>query len=358
MTPYVRKNHSALGDEERQLLLDAIVELNTTPSAAPHPGNTNGTVYGDFVATHVDAMVIGPGHGSPIFLPWHRQYLIEFEQALNRTETARGKPRIALAYWDWTTDREENASPWTDAWLGENSSGLLGQVQRSRFGVPDAELAKVLSESTLSLLRAAGGIKKVTWEEQEAVWREVVQNLAERPDSLAGRWVIDRTVDSRAFLIRDFDRPLSETLPFGRRETDAEKQARRKYEGEFYRDYGIGLMDMLDLSVYDVFAQRFEDDQHGAVHAELGGALGGMASPNDPAFWFLHSFVDKVWADWQAKQRREHPDAAPYLPVQGTGDILGYRDLFGPWKTMTAEKLINTAEIRHPQYGLISYTYG
>jgi tyrosinase len=31
-------------------------------------------------------------------------------------------------------------------------------------------------------------------------------------------------------------------------------------------------------------------------------------SPNDPAFWMVHAFVDKLWADWQAL----HPDAEWY----------------------------------------------
>ncbi|MGW3152401.1 hypothetical protein ACWDG1_49170 [Streptomyces sp. NPDC001177] len=42
---------------------------------------------------------------------------------------------------------------------------------------------------------------------------------------------------------------------------------------------------------------------------------------------------------------------------RGAHEGLGYGDVFGPWKTTTAEKLIDTGAIRHPQYGLISCTY-
>lgn len=40
---------------------------------------------------------------------------------------------------------------------------------------------------------------------------------------------------------------------------------------------------------------------HGGGHYILGGAgVDFFASPNDPAFFFHHSMIDKVWADWQA----------------------------------------------------------
>lgn len=35
--------------------------------------------------------------------------------------------------------------------------------------------------------------------------------------------------------------------------------------------------------------------------------MGGGASPTDPLFWLHHSFIDKLWADWQASSNGKNP---------------------------------------------------
>ena len=39
-------------------------------------------------------------HGSPLFLPWHRAYILAFEDALRSFE-----PGVTLPYWDWTSQQ-------------------------------------------------------------------------------------------------------------------------------------------------------------------------------------------------------------------------------------------------------------
>ncbi|GAA0592419.1 hypothetical protein HPO96_05615 [Kribbella sandramycini] len=357
MPTYVRKNHRDCTLAERGRFLDALLELKKKPSPKPHPANSHGTIYGDFVAVHYDAFFSGVAHGSPNFLPWHRQFLIELEIALNRTTVARGKPFISLPYWNWIDDRDVTASPWVPDWLGGDGTGLLGQVQTGRFGVPDSRLPELLSEASMAKLRAAGKIRELPYEEGEAIWAELKTKLNELPPSRKEVWLVHQVVDERPFLIRECVLPLSESLPFHHRETEAEKEARRANEGEWFRDRGLGLLDVLDHTTYDVFASFFESDQHGMPHVALGGHMGSAGSPNDPAFWLHHAFVDKVWADWQRKQRRDHPNEPPYLPVTGANGTLGYTDLFGPWSTHSAKTLINTTNIHHPKAGRISYTY-
>jgi tyrosinase len=45
-------------------------------------------------------------HGWPAFLPWHRAYLYEFEQALRDN----GRHDVMLPWWDWTKTREVPAA--------------------------------------------------------------------------------------------------------------------------------------------------------------------------------------------------------------------------------------------------------
>eukprot|EP01133_Synstelium_polycarpum_P018882 gene18882-22585_t len=43
-----------------------------------------------------------------------------------------------------------------------------------------------------------------------------------------------------------------------------------------------------------------ESGPHNNFHHGIGGDMAGDASPNDPMFWSHHSFIDKIWSDWQS----------------------------------------------------------
>ena len=58
---------------------------------------------------------------------------------------------------------------------------------------------------------------------------------------------------------------------------------------------------------YAQFAEKFEVGPHGIVHTEIGGDGGDMTdmmSPNDPAFWLHHSFVELIFLEWQMGRGR------------------------------------------------------
>ncbi|ORX86630.1 Di-copper centre-containing protein, partial [Basidiobolus meristosporus CBS 931.73] len=53
---------------------------------------------------------------------------------------------------------------------------------------------------------------------------------------------------------------------------------------------------------YSEFRTAIEAAPHGLVHVNIGsdgGDISTMWSPNDPVFWLHHSFVDKIWSDFQ-----------------------------------------------------------
>jgi hypothetical protein len=51
-------------------------------------------------------------------------------------------------------------------------------------------------------------------------------------------------------------------------------------------------------TTYDQFRISLEGP-HGNVHNGINGQFASMRSPDDPIFWLHHSFVDKLWSDWQ-----------------------------------------------------------
>lgn len=58
-------------------------------------------------------------HNSNIFLPWHRVFLIYFEEQLKAID-----PDISVPYWDWTEDWSSSADIFEDASGG--NTGLFG----------------------------------------------------------------------------------------------------------------------------------------------------------------------------------------------------------------------------------------
>lgn len=81
----------------------------------------------DFSAIHRASKA----HGSPTFLPWHRLFLLEFEDALRSVD-----PSVALPYWQWSSDwRDPAASP---VW----SAGLLGGSDPGEC-IPDGPFANL-----------------------------------------------------------------------------------------------------------------------------------------------------------------------------------------------------------------------
>ncbi|WP_406209426.1 tyrosinase family protein [Streptomyces sp. NBC_01017] len=227
----VRKNQSTLTSAEKRDFIDAILELK------------RGGRYDEFVRTHNEFIMsdtdLGErvGHRSPSFLPWHRKFLLEFEQELQRVI-----PSVTLPYWDWSTDRTPESSIWAIDFLGGNGRTRDGQVTNGPFA------------------------------------------------NLAGNWSIDTQVDTRPFLRRSLGgggRPLP-----SRADVEA-VLAVETYDTPPWNSTSQGFRNLLE-------GWRGVN-LHNRVHVWVGGHMATGASPNDPVFWLHHAFIDKLWADWQTR---------------------------------------------------------
>ncbi|MGI0072227.1 MAG: tyrosinase family protein [Nitrosotalea sp.] len=86
-----RKNQSKMTQPEQDRFKVAIQTINSAG------------LFGQIVAIHAQMKhrmhsMEGP-IGTQRFLPWHRVYLYEFEQALQAHD-----PQVTVPYWDWTSD--------------------------------------------------------------------------------------------------------------------------------------------------------------------------------------------------------------------------------------------------------------
>lgn len=119
-----RKNHTDLSTAEKATLVSAVLALKNNVDSVLKPGAMKR--YDDFVQVHKNAMM-GPDmimpmpHGGPLFFPWHRVLLRQFELAL---QAAAGDAGIAIPYWDW--ELSGNNNPFTDDLMGGDGDGAQG----------------------------------------------------------------------------------------------------------------------------------------------------------------------------------------------------------------------------------------
>ncbi|MEU1338548.1 tyrosinase family protein [Streptomyces sp. NPDC005827] len=227
----VRKNQASLTADEKRRFVAAVIELKRDGR------------YDDFVRTH-NAFIMSDtddsertGHRSPSFLPWHRRFLLDFEQALQAVD-----PSVALPYWDWSTDRTVRAALWGPDFLGGTGRSSDGRVTDGPF--------------------AASG----------------------------GNWPVNVRVDGRTYLRRALGTSVRE-LPT-RAEVDSVLNM-ATYDMAPWNSASDGFRNHLE-------GWRGVN-LHNRVHVWVGGQMATGVSPNDPVFWLHHAFVDKLWAEWQRR---------------------------------------------------------
>ncbi|MGW4897152.1 tyrosinase MelC2 [Kitasatospora sp. NPDC004240] len=227
----VRKNQATLTAQEKRAFVNAVLALKR-----------NGG-YDSFVSTHNTFIISDTdsgervGHRSPSFLPWHRKFLLQFEQALQAID-----PAVTLPYWDWTADRSTSSSIWGADFMGGNGRSSDGQVTTGPFAYS------------------------------------------------SGNWTLAVRPDSRQFLRRSLAGGVAQ-LPT-RTETDG-VLAIAEYDAAPWNSTSAGFRNNLE-------GWRGAN-LHNRVHVWVGGLMSSGMSPNDPVFWLHHCFIDKLWSEWQKR---------------------------------------------------------
>jgi len=214
------------------------------------------------LSTPPSAVMRNLAHGGPVFLPWHRMYLLRMEQQLQRHG---GDADAGLPYWDWAVAggdlppaQQLNQALWTDAFLG-----------RPRGTVTTGPLAGH------------------------------VVRIEERDDGL---WSVPPRQIQRAAGVR------VSTLP---RSADVRAAV----------DNGRYDHDPWDTSVVthrNVVEGWVNGPQlHNRVHVWVGGDMLPGTSPNDPVFFLNHCNVDRIWESWMTDQGRiyEPGNGVPDAPA-------------------------------------------
>jgi len=285
-TGRIRRDAATMTAEQKQDFVDAVLELKRTPS----PWDARLTWYDQFVFWHEEAFEGNPSaHGGAGFLPWHRLYLLLFEDAL-RTVSAKD---VTLPYWDWTSPASTSAT-FSDALMGGD-----GDPARD-YAVTTGPFRK---GAWRLYVRDAGGVSpfvpKVDQpEEGPHLERAMSTHVTETPTEAGIAAILN---------VPRYDAPSFDwNAPFGRSFRSAIEAGRR----------GAPAHNQIHVFV----GGSFEIDGE-----EQTGTMGLGTSPNDPVFWLHHNNIDRLWAIWSAR------NGARYEPERGGPDGLNRGDVLTPF---------------------------
>jgi tyrosinase len=306
----IRRSVTALTVSERKDFVDAVLALKRARS----PYNSSVSYYDQFVqwhkdryvcqpAAHADASMMPMVHAGPMFLPWHRELLLLFEDALGEVS---GKP-LTVPYWDWTDS--ESVNP-------DNPHSVFRHDFMGGSGSPSDEYAVT-----------SGPFRKGEWtlnvHPEGAFWAPSKTVYLTRNLGNVSTLPTKADVDE-AFAADEYDVP-----PFNLT-SDRRRSFRNALEGERpVNSMDCGADGWIGPSPSDPgmpgTSNRFTI--HNMVHTWVGGIIfqgdprtarrGTMilpTSPNDPVFFLVHANVDRLWSVWQAR----HPGRT-YEPKAGHG---------------------------------------
>jgi tyrosinase len=262
----IRKSVTSLTDREKKDFIEAVLTLKSKP------GQFAENKYDEFVLWHAKTMATPAGtdaldymrnlaHAGPIFLPWHREFLWRFEQAL-RHEV----PGIFIPYWNWEEEAEKFGGRVSQRYL--NRSNLWKEDFMGGDGDPnDNDIVNT------------GPFKN--WATVEVDQHTAVP---------LGNSFLTRTLGRDPFFLKVAPQLL--VLP---NQTDVYNALKYDfYDTPYWNRNSIGFRNALEGWI--------APNLHNRVHVWVGGSMGLNTSPNDPVFFLNHCNVDRIWATWQTVQ--------------------------------------------------------
>ncbi len=227
--------------------------------------------YDLFALWHVVAMSRPTGaprqneaHGGPIFLPWHRHFMILLEQWM---QFVLDDQDFGIPYWDWAADGD---LPPSMQWR----TGMWDGLGPSRGAVTTGDL---------STMRVR------IWQNPQTGQVHSLRN--------------PRPIEREAGQYRDLwgrGLPTSNSVAVAMQQP-AYGQRPWSYDGAGHRPV---------LEGWNPANPALPVDLHNLVHVWTGGDMAPGTSPNDPVFFLNHCNVDRIWEAWMVDNGRSYSPPA------------------------------------------------
>ena len=287
------------------------------------------SVYDWYVQLHVEAMKHAV-HSSPWFLPWHRQFILDFENALR---LVGGYPAgLGLPYWDWAGDppnaREKNSAVWAVNFMGrDGEQPAPPQPQAPDGDVTTGPFAAGQWALTIFEPKPPPGTTPPT--------HNLRRGMGRNPS--APTLPIQPQVDDV------LTRPAYDSDPWNKDSPYATS----------FRNALEGWATPAGLVTPPGVVPPVLPAMHNRAHVWVGGSMIPSSAPNDPVFFLHHSNIDRIWAQWQDNNPGQQyaPQITPPDELQKPGknkpprERIGGDDPMWPWtetgKTVTPNGVWN-----------------
>jgi len=346
----VRKDFRDLSAAEKSLYIEAVNALKGQG------------IYDLFVQAHAHETNKAYAHGSSGFLPWHRKYLLEYENAIRAADPGGKYKDVTVPYWDWAEDTElcsanggcktyDEKGAIFDPITGMGGPGSFacssyphgGSIDCNKLPT-DASGAAIAaynneclngkpyknpnSGATMSLL---GCGNTVTWgsigagaftctekEESEEGCKPIPANAVGcvRDGPFAG-WMSPEYPDNKDDTNTCLSRGLNWHIESQGYLTGSQRLTQIMTQQKEYGSNGG-------------FRAYIESTPHANPHNLLGGHIRSFSSPADPLFFSHHAFIDKVWSMWQNCHDLDETDKANLQSKEYRGTRNGWDDVDTP----------------------------
>ncbi len=299
----IRRNARGLSSGERETFVNSVLALKKKPS----PWGHGLSVYDTFVLWHRDAFGCAnmAAHMGPAFFPWHRQFLLLFEQELREIE-----PEVTVPYWDWAADRAKDSYVWDNNFMGGNGDPnegyavMTGPFRKEKWTIAVFDYGDV--DQYPYLIRDFGKTPFAP----ELPTRDQVEAVLSIPVYDAAPW--NTTVPpSRSFrnAFEGWQDCVKETC-------DPVNGMAPTCTGPHNLHNGVHLWVAGEVGLAVEGAREGErGDQIIAAEpspaTDIFGTMAANTSLSDPVFWLHHSNIDRLWNEWM----RRHGQV--YEPVEG-----------------------------------------
>ena len=249
----------------------------------------------------------------PAFLPWHREQLLQFERELQK---AVNDDSFGIPYWNFMNDATSLNPKENPMWTPEGVGGDGVATAGGRPVVIDGPFAYwpiKYSQSDEKFLERTLG--------------KIVEHPANAGDMLA------------AFNQTEYD-----SEPYSARS----KTGFRNWVEGFYSTRGQQGREPGDLMT----------SMHAQAHGFIGASMLTGTSPNDPAFFLVHSFTDGLWYQWQNMMIQNNPGStfSDHYQPHANGPI-GHNidDALVSLGGKTARDVLDTTKLPYAYAGLPLY---
>jgi tyrosinase len=307
--PRVRKNASSLTTDEKLNFVDAVLGLKKKPS----PWVDGLSVYDTFVLWHRDAFGCAAmtAHMGPAFFPWHRKFVLLFEEQLRLIE-----PTVTVPYWDWAVDHGPDAAVWGDGLMGSNGDPATDYADTNGPFRKDAWTITIFDYSDRQrvpfLVRDFGAGHLApnlpTVEQVEAALAIPVYDAAPWNTMLAPGSSFRNALKGWQDCVSESCDPEDGHYPVCTGPHNFHNGVHLWVAGEYTLAHQGGC----ELNPDGSPAAGSDATPTGAADApNLFGTMAANSSLNDPIFWLHHANFDRLWSTWMQRHGQQ------YLPVSG-----------------------------------------